>query len=63
MAEFYNPTMQALLGEMMNRRRRVNESLNALKNQESEYAQDHRSYLAVIDQIIVVVENHMPQQT
>lgn len=61
MGRFYYPTMDGLMKEMLGRRDSVQKSLNVLKNQESEFAQDHRSYLAVLDNVIVVIENHMPQ--
>lgn len=63
MAQYYDPTIRALMIEMEGRRNQAMRSLNTLKNQQSEFAQDHRSYLAVLDNVIAVIESHMPQPT
>lgn len=45
---------------MLDRLRRVEKSLASLKNQDSEYAEDHRRLIAMYSDVLKAVEVHMP---
>ena len=58
MGEVYNASMNGLKNDFSSRLRNLQRSLDALKNQNSIFAKDHRKLRHVYNEIMEILENN-----